>query len=63
MAKNKAAVELSALRMKRMSAEERSQVARIGGKARMKKLTPEQRQAIARLGGLAGGRRRKAGGK
>jgi len=41
--KNQAAVDLAKLRMKRMTAEERSEVATLGAKARAKKLTPEQR--------------------
>jgi hypothetical protein len=50
--KNEAAVALARLRMKRMTAEERSDVARsgglVGGVARAKKLTKAQRQAIAK---------------
>jgi hypothetical protein len=57
--KNTAAVALAKLRMKRLTAEERSDIARKGGKASKKKLTPEQRSEIARKAGLAGGRGRK----
>lgn len=57
--KNPAAVALSSLRMKRMTAEERAEVARQGGKASKAKLTPEQRSEIARIAGKAGGRGRK----
>ena len=57
--KNPAAVELAKLRMKKMTAEERSDVALLGGEARAKKLTPEQRSEIARKAGKAGGRGRK----
>lgn len=41
-----------------MTAEERAEVARQGGKASKAKLTPEQRSEIARKAGLAGGRGR-----
>jgi hypothetical protein len=57
--KNAAAVELAALRMERMTAEERSEVASKGANARARKLTPEQRSEIARKAGKAGGRGRK----
>jgi hypothetical protein len=57
--KNAAAVALAKLRMKKMSAEERSDVARQGAHGRSAKLTPEQRSEIARKAGLAGGRGRK----
>jgi hypothetical protein len=57
--KNPAAVALAQLRMKRLSAEERSAIARQGGQASKQKLTPEQRSEIARKAGLAGGRGRK----
>ena len=57
--KNPAAVELAKLRMKKMTAEERSEVALLGGEARARKLTPEQRSEIARKAGKAGGRGRK----
>jgi hypothetical protein len=57
--KNPAAVALANLRMKRMTAAERREVARLGGKASKAKLTPEQRSAIARKAGLVGGRGRK----
>lgn len=56
---NAAAVKLSGRRMKTMSAKERAEVARKGGKASKAKLTPEQRSEIARKAGLAGGRGRK----
>jgi hypothetical protein len=56
---NPAAVALAARRMKTMTAEERSEVGRKGGKARLKTMTPEQRSEIARKAGLAGGRGRK----
>jgi hypothetical protein len=50
--KNPAAVALASLRMKRMTAEERQEVARLGGlkggKARARKLGSKQRQEIAR---------------
>lgn len=61
--KNAAAVELASLRMKKMTPEERAEVARKGGAASKAKLTPEQRSAIARRAGLAGGRGRKKEGK
>jgi len=57
--KNPAAVALAKLRMKKMSKEERSEVARAGGSARMVRLTPEERSEIARKAGQAGGRGRK----
>jgi hypothetical protein len=57
--KNPVAVQLAKLRMKRMTAEERSAVAAAGAKARNLKLTPEQRTEIARKAGKAGGRGRK----
>lgn len=57
--KNPAAVALANLRMKKMTAEERAEVARKGGAASKAKLTPEERSAIARKAGLAGGRGRK----
>ena len=57
--KNPAAVALANLRMKRMTAEQRAEVARQGGKASKRKLTPEQRSEIARKAGQAGGRGRK----
>ena len=57
--KNAAAVELNRLRNKRLSAEERQQIARKAGTASKASLTPEQRSEIARKGGLAGGRGRK----
>jgi len=57
--KNQAAVELAKLRMKRMTADQRSEVAALGAEARAKKLTPEQRSEIARKAGKAGGRGRK----
>lgn len=57
--KNEAAVALAKLRMKRMTADERSEVARKAGIASKAALTPEQRSEIARKGGLAGGRGRK----
>ena len=42
-----------------MTAEERAEIARQGGKASKAGLTPEERSAIARKAGLAGGRGRK----
>jgi hypothetical protein len=55
--KNPAAVALAKLRLKRMTAEERQDVARqgglVGGKARAQKLSPKQRQEIARKGAAA----------
>jgi len=57
--KNPAAVALAALRMKKMTADERSEVARKGAATRNTKLTAEQRSEIARKAGLAGGRGRK----
>jgi general stress protein YciG len=57
--KNPAAVALAKRRMKTMTADERSEVARKGGKARLTTMTPEQRSEIARKAGLAGGRGRK----
>ena len=56
--KNPAAVALARRRMKTMTAEERTEIARQGGKASKAKLTPEERSAIARKAGLAGGRGR-----
>jgi hypothetical protein len=63
--KNRAAVELAKLRMKRMTAEERSEVARLGGlaggSARAKALDPERRAEIAKkAAALRWGRRAKA---
>jgi general stress protein YciG len=49
------------LRMKRLTAKERAEIARQGGEASKKNLTPEQRSEIARKAGLAGGRGRKKG--
>jgi hypothetical protein len=50
--KNPAAVALAKLRLKRMTAEERREVARrgglVGGKARAKKLSRKERQEIGR---------------
>jgi general stress protein YciG len=57
--KNPAAVALAKRRLKTMTAEERQEVARQGGKASRSKLTPEQRSESARKAGLAGGRGRK----
>ena len=57
--KNAAAVALAALRMKKMTPEERAEVGRKGAIARKANLTPEERSAIARKAGLAGGRGRK----
>lgn len=57
--KNAAAVALAALRMTKMTAEERAEVGRKGAAVRKAKLTPEQRSEIARKAGLAGGRGRK----
>jgi hypothetical protein len=57
--KNPAAVALAKRRMQKMSAEERAEVARQGGKASKANLTPEERSEIARKAGLAGGRGRK----
>lgn len=57
--KNANAVALAALRMKKMTAQERAEVGRRGADARKAKLTPEERSAIARKAGLAGGRGRK----
>jgi general stress protein YciG len=57
--KNEAAVALNQLRNKKLSAEERQEIARKGGTASKAALTPEQRSAIARMGGLAGGKSRK----
>ena len=57
--KNPAAVALASLRMKKLSADERAEIARKGGAASKAKLTPEQRSEIARKAGLAGGRGRK----
>jgi hypothetical protein len=55
--KNPAAVALAKQRMTKMTAEERSEVARsgglAGGKARAKKLTKAQRQAIAKKAAAA----------
>ena len=42
-----------------MTAEERAEVARKGGKGRLTTMTPEQRSESARKAGLAGGRGRK----
>ncbi len=52
--KNTAARALAQLRMKRMTAEERSAAAKLGAEGRNAKLTPDERQAIARKAGLAG---------
>jgi hypothetical protein len=57
--KNPAAVALAKRRLKTMTAEERAEVARLGGTASKANLTPEQRSEIARKAGLAGGRGRK----
>jgi general stress protein YciG len=57
--KNPAAVALAKRRLKMMTAEERAEVARLGGTASKANLTPEQRSEIARKAGLAGGRGRK----
>ena len=57
--KNPAAVALAKLRSKKLSAEERSEIARKAGTASKANLTPEERSAIARKAGLAGGRGRK----
>lgn len=57
--KNAAAVALAGLRMKKLTPEQRSEIARQGGSASKSKLTAEQRSAIARKAGLAGGRGRK----
>jgi hypothetical protein len=46
--KNPAAVALVTLRNKKLSAERRSEIAAIAGRARRTKLTPEQRAEIAR---------------
>ena len=54
-----AAVALAKLRNKRLSAEERQEIARKAGKASKAALTPEQRSELARKAGLAGGRGRK----
>jgi hypothetical protein len=55
--KNAAAVSLGKLRMRKLSAEEREELARTGGKvggpARAKKLTTAQRSEIARKAALA----------
>ena len=55
--KNPAAVALSKLRMKRMTADERQEIARkgglVGGKARAKKLTADERRQIARKAAAA----------
>ena len=56
--KNDAAVALAKLRMKRMSPEERQEVARKGGEATRENLSANERSAIARKAGLAGGRGR-----
>lgn len=57
--KNPAAVALARRRMKTMTAEERSEVGRLGAAASNASLTPEQRKERARKAGLAGGRGRK----
>lgn len=57
--KNPAAVALANLRMKKMTAAQRSEVASKAGVARTEKLTAAQRSEIARKAGLAGGRGRK----
>ena len=49
--KNRAAVALSRLCQKKLTAAERSEIARKGGKARMKSMTKAQRRAMAKLGG------------
>jgi hypothetical protein len=61
--KHPAAVALAKLRMKKMTAEQRSDSARQAAQERAAKLTPEQRSEIARKGGLAGGRGRGKKGK
>jgi hypothetical protein len=48
--KNPDAVRLAALRMKKMTPAQRSEVARKGGRARMKKATAEMRSHMASLG-------------
>jgi hypothetical protein len=55
---SEAAVALAKLRWKKLSAKERSEIARKAGAASKANLTPEQRSAIARKAGLAGGRGR-----
>ena len=57
--KNPAAVKLAKLRLKRMTAKERSAVASLGAHAVNSSMTPEQRRERARKAGLAGGRGRK----
>ena len=61
MAKRKtlAAVALGKRRMKLISAEERAELGREGGKARLTKLTPEQRSEIAQKADEASGHGRK----
>ena len=59
--KNPMAVGLAKLRAKRLTAAQRSEIARLGGQASKAKLTPAERSAIARKAGLAGGRGRKKG--
>lgn len=61
--KNPAAVALARRRLKTMTAEQRAEIARLGGKASKANLTPEQRSEIARKAGLAGGRSRGKKGK
>lgn len=57
--KNPAAVALAKRRMKTMTAEERSEVARLGAAAKNGKLTPEQRRESARKAGLASAKKKR----
>jgi hypothetical protein len=57
--KNPAAVAMAKLRLKKLTPEQRSEIARKAGLASRASLTPEERSANARKAGLAGGRGRK----
>ncbi len=57
--KNPNAVLLAKMRMKKMTPEQRSSVARKAGKARMKSLNPTERRELAARAGSAKGKRKK----
>lgn len=56
--KNPAAVALAKLRLKRLSAEERKETARLGGQARAASLSSELRSSISQKAGQVGGKAR-----
>jgi hypothetical protein len=58
--RNKAAVALSKLRMTKMTPEQRSAVASLGGKAAAKKVDPERKTAIAKAAVAARWAKKKA---